>query len=470
MLKTTLKSASVNAKHLLTVTTENIKTTQPVKPAKAQALTAVKGMNDLLPPASAQWEWLEDKVRGLMARHAYRNLRTPIVEPTALFVRGLGEVTDIVEKEMYSFEDRLNGEQLTLRPEATAGVVRAVVEHNMLYDGGKRLYYMGPMFRHERPQRGRYRQFHQIGAEALGFPGAEVDAELILLAATLWQELGLQDVRLELNSLGQPNERAAHRAALIAHLEAHADVLDEEAKRRLHSNPLRILDTKNPAMQAVVEAAPKLIDFLGEASLAHFNAVKSILDASGVAYRINPRLVRGMDYYNLTVFEFVTDRLGSQGTICGGGRYDYLIEQVGGKPAPAVGWALGVERVLELLKEQGTLPEAVGPDVYAIIPDAAALPVVFQTVQALRAQGMSVQMHAGAGEGMGSMKSQFKKADASGAQFALIFGGDELARGEVTLKALRDGAGAQEAVLLADVPARVAAKLAQGVVQPQAAA
>ena len=445
-------------------------TVKSSKPTKAQALTAVKGMNDLLPPASAQWEWLEDKVRGLMARHAYRNLRTPIVEPTALFVRGLGEVTDIVEKEMYSFEDRLNGEQLTLRPESTAGVVRAVVEHNMLYDGGKRLYYMGPMFRHERPQRGRYRQFHQIGAEALGFPGAEVDAELILLAATLWQELGLQDVRLELNSLGQPDERAAHRTALIAHLQAHADVLDEEAKRRLYSNPLRILDTKNPAMQAVVEAAPKLIDFLGDASLAHFNAVKAILDASGVAYRINPRLVRGMDYYNLTVFEFVTDRLGSQGTICGGGRYDYLIEQVGGKPAPAVGWALGVERVLELLKDQGTLPEAVGPDVYAIVPDAAALPVVFQTIQILRAHGMSVQMHAGSGEGMGSMKSQFKKADVSGAQLALIFGGDELARGEVTLKFLRDGAGAQEPVPLSDVTTRVAAKLSQGASQPQSSA
>ena len=439
------------------MTTEN-KTTP--KPAKPQALTAVKGMNDLLPPTSAQWEWLEDKVRDLMARHAYRNLRTPIVEPTALFVRGLGEVTDIVEKEMYSFEDRLNGEQLTLRPEATAGVVRAVVEHNLLYDGGKRLYYMGPMFRHERPQRGRYRQFHQIGAEALGFPGAEVDAELILLAATLWQELGLQDVRLELNSLGQPDERAAHRTALIAHLEAHIDVLDEEAKRRLHSNPLRILDTKNPAMQAVVEAAPKLIDFLGEASLAHFNAVRAILDVSGVTYRINPRLVRGMDYYNLTVFEFVTDRLGSQGTICGGGRYDYLIEQVGGKPAPAVGWALGVERVLELLKEQGTLPEAAGPDVYAIVPDASVLPVVFQTIQTLRAQGVAVQMHAGTGEGMGSMKSQFKKADGSGATLALIFGGDELARGEVTLKSLRDGAGAQEAVPLADVSSSVAKKLA----------
>lgn len=444
------------------MTSENDKPqSSHAKPAKQQALTAVKGMNDLLPPASAHWEWLEDKVRGLMTRHAYRNLRTPIVEPTALFVRGLGEVTDIVEKEMYSFEDRLNGEQLTLRPEATAGVVRAVVEHNMLYDGGKRLYYMGPMFRHERPQRGRYRQFHQIGAEALGFAGAEVDAELILLAATLWQELGLQDVRLELNSLGQPSERAAHRAALIAHLEQHLEVLDDEAKRRLHSNPLRILDTKNPAMQAVVEAAPKLIDFLGEASLAHFNAVRAILDASGVSYRINPRLVRGMDYYNLTVFEFVTDRLGSQGTICGGGRYDYLIEQVGGKPAPAVGWALGVERVLELLKEQGTLPDAVGPDVYAIVPDASALPMVFATLQTLRTQGLSAQMHAGAGEGMGSMKSQFKKADASGARLALIFGSDELARGEVTLKSLRDGAGAQDAIPLAGVLNAVTQRLAQ---------
>lgn len=419
-------------------------------------------MNDLLPPASAHWEWLEDKVRSSMAHHAYRNIRTPIVEPTALFVRGLGEVTDIVEKEMYSFADRLNGEQLTLRPEATAGVVRAAVEHNMLYDGGKRLYYMGPMFRHERPQRGRYRQFHQIGAEALGFAGAEVDAELILLAATLWQELGLQGVRLELNSLGQPHERAAHRAALIAYLEAHAHVLDEEAKRRLHTNPLRILDTKNPALQTVVEAAPKLLDFLGEASLKHFNAVRAILDACGVSYRINPRLVRGMDYYNLTVFEFVTDRLGSQGTICGGGRYDYLMAQVGGKPAPAVGWALGVERVLELLKEQGSLPEAAGPDVYAIVPDAAALPVVFKTIQTLRAQGLSVQMHAahGTGEGMGSMKSQFKKADSSAAQLALIFGADELARNEVTLKSLRDGIGAQEAVPLAEVAERVAHQLA----------
>ena len=434
----------------------------PAKTAKPAALHAVKGMNDLLPPASAQWEWLEDKVRDLMQRFAYRNLRTPIVEPTALFVRGLGEVTDIVEKEMYSFEDRLNGEHLTLRPEATAGVVRAVVEHNMLYEGPKRLYYMGPMFRHERPQRGRYRQFHQIGAEALGFAGPEVDAELIVLAQSLWQELGLRDVRLELNSLGQPPERLAHRQALIAYLEQHIDVLDEEAKRRLHTNPLRILDTKNPAMQAVAEGAPKLMDFLGEASLAHFNTLRALLDASGVSYTINPRLVRGMDYYNLTVFEFVTQSLGSQGTICGGGRYDYLIEQIGGKPAPAVGWALGVERVLELLKEQDLLPTANHADVYAIVPDASSMPVVFEALHALRSQGVSVQMHAGAGEGMGSMKSQFKKADASGARYALIFGADELAKQEVTWKSLRDGQGQQETTPLSTLASFVSKRLAEG--------
>jgi histidyl-tRNA synthetase len=434
----------------------------PAKTAKPAALHAVKGMNDLLPPASAQWEWLEDKVRDLMQRFAYRNLRTPIVEPTALFVRGLGEVTDIVEKEMYSFEDRLNGEHLTLRPEATAGVVRAVVEHNMLYEGPKRLYYMGPMFRHERPQRGRYRQFHQVGAEALGFAGPEVDAELIVLAQSLWQELGLRDVRLELNSLGQPPERLAHRQALIAYLERHIDVLDEEAKRRLHTNPLRILDTKNPAMQAVAEGAPKLMDFLGEASLAHFNTLRALLDASGVSYTINPRLVRGMDYYNLTVFEFVTQSLGSQGTICGGGRYDYLIEQIGGKPAPAVGWALGVERVLELLKEQDLLPKAKHADVYAIVPDASAMPLVFEALHALRSQGVSVQMHAGVGEGLGSMKSQFKKADASGARYALIFGADELARQEVTWKSLRDGQGQQETTPLSTLASFVCQRLAQG--------
>jgi len=410
---------------------------------KAEKLLAVKGMNDILPPDSARWEWLENQVRELMASFAYRNIRTPIVEPTPLFVRSLGEITDIVEKEMYSFEDRLNGEQLTLRPESTAGVVRAAVEHNMLYDGGKRLYYMGPMFRHERPQRGRYRQFHQIGAEALGFPGPELDAEMILLADALWKALGLTDIQLELNSLGQPEERRQHRAALITYLSQHEQLLDEDAKRRLHLNPLRILDTKNPAMQELVQSAPKMMDFLGAASLEHFNRVRAILDANGLKYSINSRLVRGMDYYNLTVFEFITTELGSQGTICGGGRYDYLVEQVGGKPAPAVGWALGVERVLELMKEQGAPTQDVAPDVFAIVPDTAAYPVATKCLQALRAAGLKVQMHAGTAEGPGSMKSQFKKADASGARFALIFGADELASGEVTVKTLRDGVGSQ---------------------------
>ena len=428
-------------------------TPQAEKTPKAQPLTALKGMNDILPPASAQWEWLEDRVRGLMARYAYRNIRTPIVEPTPLFVRGLGEVTDIVEKEMYSFEDRLNGEQLTLRPEATASVVRAAVEHSMLYDGGKRLYYLGPMFRHERPQRGRYRQFHQIGAEALGFAGPDVDAEIILLACALWRELGLSDWRLEINSLGQPEERRQHRAELITYLEQHADLLDEDARRRLHSNPLRILDTKNPALQSVVDGAPRLLDFLGPESLAHLDSVKAMLEANGIAYQVNPRLVRGMDYYNLTVFEFVTDRLGSQGTICAGGRYDYLIAQIGGKLAPAVGWALGVERVLELLKEQGVAPQAPAPDAYAIVPEAAAMPQVLRVLQELRAAGVSVQMHAAGPEGLGSMKSQFKKADASGARWGLIFGGDELAAGELTVKALRDGSGAQQRQPLAEAAA-----------------
>ena len=422
--------------------------------SKALQITAIKGMNDILPPESARWEWLEAIVRRVMAEHAYRNVRMPIMEQTQLYTRGLGEVTDIVEKEMYAFEDRADqhgrADHLALRPEGTAGLVRAVAEHNLLYDGGKRLYYMGPMFRRERPQRGRYRQFHQIGAEALGFGGPELDAELILLAVALWRELGIQNWRLELNSLGQPDERREHRAALIAYFEALAEQLDEDARRRLHSNPLRILDTKNPAMQALVEGAPQLIDYLGDASRQHFEAVQAILAASGVEWRINPRLVRGLDYYNLTVFEFITESLGAQGTICGGGRYDYLIEQIGGKPAPAVGWALGVERVLELLKEEGVHTLDPQPDAYAVIPDAAALPQAMRLLNQLRALGVAVQMHAGTGEGMGSMKSQFKKADGSGARFALIFGADELAAGEVTVKALRDGAGAQTRQSLAE--------------------
>jgi histidyl-tRNA synthetase len=408
--------------------------------AARSPLVAVKGMNDILPPESARWEWFEAKVRALMARYGYANVRTPIVEPTALFVRGLGEVTDIVEKEMYSFEDAMNGDRLTLRPEATAGIVRAMIEHNALYNGPLRVWSGVSLFRHERPQKGRYRQFHQIDVEALGFAGPDVDAEQILMCRALLRDLGLSEehVRLELSSLGQPGERVAHRTALVAHFEAHAELLDEDAKRRLHSNPLRILDTKNPSMQVVVEAAPKLMDFLGAASLAHLNAVRAALDAVGLGYRINPRLVRGLDYYNLTVFEWVTDLLGSQGTVCGGGRYDGLFEQLGGKPTPAIGWGMGVERMLLLLEAVGIAPPASAPDAYAIVPAADAMATALATCETLRAAGVSVQMHAAGAETWGSMKSQFKRADASGARFALIFGADELACGEVAVKALRD--------------------------------
>ncbi len=403
----------------------------------AERLSAVKGMNDVLPPQSAAWEWLEAQVRELMRSYGYQNMRTPIVEYTPLFVRGIGEVTDIVEKEMYSFTDALNGEALTLRPEGTAGAVRAAIEHNLLYDGGKRLWYVGPMFRHERPQRGRYRQFHQVGAEALGFAGPDVDAELILMARRLWQQLGLLDhATLEINCLGQPEERARHRAELIAYFERHIEQLDAEARRRLHSNPLRVLDTKNPAMQSLVEAAPKLIDHLGAESLAHFEGVQALLRAAGQPFRINPRLVRGLDYYNLTVFEWVTDRLGAQATICAGGRYDGLIAQLGGKPAPACGWALGVERVLELLKEAGVQPPAAAPHAYAVMTGAELLPQAFALCERLREQGVQVQLHLGGG----SLKSQMKKADASGARWALVFGSDELAAGQLSLKDLRQGA------------------------------
>jgi histidyl-tRNA synthetase len=423
------------------------------KPQKAEKLTAVKGMNDILPPESAQWEALEQAVRGTMQRYGYENIRTPILEPTGLFVRGLGEVTDIVEKEMYSFEDRLNGEALTLRPENTAGVVRATVEHSLLYNGGRRLYYMGPMFRHERPQRGRYRQFHQIGAEALGFGGAEVDAEVILMAHSLWQSWGLDGIELQLNSLGQPEERQQHRAALVAHFERHADTLDAEAQRRLHLNPLRLLDSKNPAMQPVIEAAPRLLDFLGEASRQHLDTVCEILKSNGVAYTINPRLVRGMDYYNLTVFEFVTTRLGSQGTVCAGGRYDYLVEQIGGRPAPAVGWAMGVERVLELLRESGKLADGPILHAYALIGDAKDYLSVLPHIQQLRARGISVQMQTSGPDGMPSLKSQFKKADASGARYALVFGVDEMAAARVTIKNLRDATVEQQSLALTELVA-----------------
>ncbi len=402
---------------------------------KTRRLAGVRGMPDILPATAAHWQQLEDTVRAWARSYGYRQIRTPIVEPTALFARGLGTVTDIVEKEMYSFEDALNGEHLTLRPEGTAGVVRSVIEHNLLYDGPRRLWYMGPMFRHERPQRGRFRQFHQIGVEALGLPGPDVDIEVIAMCQRLWDDLDLRGISLQLNSIGDADERARHRAELIAWFEKHASLLDEDARRRLHSNPLRILDSKNPAMQEMLERAPRLIDFLGEASVSHFDAVRQGLSDLGIAATVNPRLVRGMDYYNRTVFEWVSDRLGAQATICGGGRYDPLIGLLGGKDAPACGFAIGVERLLDLLEQSGHEVEDERPDVYLVWSGTTAGSTALRIAEQLRGAGVDVLMNAGGG----SFKAQFRRADASGASHAIVVGDDEVSRGEVGLKALRGG-------------------------------
>lgn len=391
-------------------------------------------MNDILPDEAELWEQFEELIREWLRAYGYRPIRMPLVEPTPLFSRAIGEVTDIVEKEMYSFEDSLNGEKLTLRPEGTASCVRAVLQHNLLYDGPRRLWYTGPMFRHERPQKGRYRQFHQVGVEALGFAGPDVDAEQILMGARLWDDLGLEGIRLEINSLGQVDERARHRADLITYLQQHEAQLDADAKRRLHTNPLRILDTKNPEMQGIVEAAPKLMDYLGEESLKHFEGVQAILRDAGVPCKINPRLVRGLDYYNLTVFEWITDQLGAQGTVCAGGRYDGLVGQLGGKPAPACGFAMGVERLLSLWKDQGHEHQKPAPDVYVVHQGEAAGRFAFRAAEQLRDAGFAVQLHCGGG----SFKSQMKKADGSGATIAAIIGDDEAAAGEVSLKPLRE--------------------------------
>ncbi|UAW64613.1 histidine--tRNA ligase [Mycoavidus sp. HKI] len=404
---------------------------------KVEKLTGIKGMNDILPQDAALWEFFENTAKAALSAYGYHNIRTPIVEQTQLFTRGIGEVTDIVEKEMYSFVDALNGECLTLRPENTAAVVRATIEHSLLYDGPKRLWYNGPMFRHERPQRGRYRQFHQLGVEALGFAGPDADAEIILLSQRLWDELGLTGIRLELNSLGQPAERAEHRKALVAYLEQHMELLDDEAKRRLYANPLRVLDTKQPALQELVQQAPKLMDFLGEASLAHFDALSQLLKANNIPFTLNPRLVRGLDYYNLTVFEWVTDRLGAQGTVAGGGRYDLLFEQLGGKPVPACGWAVGIERVLELLKEDQLTPQPQGCDIYLVHQGDAARTQAFIIAERLRDASFDVILHCSANGAPANFKTQMKRADASGAQYAVIIGEDEVAQGSVTVKALR---------------------------------
>jgi histidyl-tRNA synthetase len=395
-------------------------------------IQGIRGMEDVLPDASPLLEKLEEACRSVFRRYGYRNMRTPIVEPTALFVRGLGEVTDIVEKEMYVFDDR-NGESLALRPEATAGIVRSAIEHNFLYNGPMRVWTSGPMFRYERPQKGRYRQFDQYDVEALGFEGPDVDAEQMALLARLWQVLGIRNVELHINSIGDAADRKAHREKLVAYLEQHQEVLDEDAKRRLHSNPLRILDSKNPAMQSMIEGAPKLLDFLGDAAGEHFEALKLYLERAGIAYRVNPRLVRGMDYYNRTVFEFVSPDIGAQSTIAGGGRYDGLFEQLGGKPTPACGFGMGVARVLLALQAAEVQADA-GVDVFVVHAGEGAEMAAWQLAEQWRDAGRNVLLGAG-----GSFKSQMKKADASGARYAAILGEEEVAKKTVTIKDLRGG-------------------------------
>ena len=399
---------------------------QQVKNNKFQS---VKGFYDILPDVTPLWQRLEDTARQVLNQYGYRNIRMPLVEPTDLFVRSVGEHTDIVEKEMYSWEDALNGDKLTLRPEGTAGCVRAVVEHSLTYNGPQRLWYTGPMFRHENVQKGRQRQFHQIGVEAFGFEGPDVDAEQIILLARLWKALGIVDVELQLNSIGDSEERVAYRQILIQYFEQHADLLDEDAKRRLHSNPLRILDSKNPLMQAMIEGAPKLIDHLGEETRAHFAGLCKHLDAVGVAYKLNPRLVRGLDYYNRTVFEWVTTKLGSQGTIAGGGRYDSLVERLGGEPTTACGFGIGLERVFLLMQEYGVTAE-VKPDAYLVNVGELAEAAAPKLAETLRDAGLSVVIHAGGG----SFKSQMKKADRSTARFALILGDDECQANVIAVK------------------------------------
>src|SRR5690625_3469558 len=389
-------------------------------------------MNDILPTDTPLWQWFENKVATLLQRYSYSEIRTPIVEQTDLFRRSIGEVTDIVEKEMYTFEDR-NGDSLTLRPEGTASCVRAAEQHGLLYNQIQRLWYKGPMFRHERPQAGRYRQFHQIGVEAFGMAGPDIDAELILLTRRLWQELGLEEqVVLQLNTLGSPEDRAAYRAALVDYLNEHREALDEDSQRRIDRNPLRVLDSKHPETQEILKGAPSLMDYLSEASAAHFNELKALLDAAGLAYEVNTRLVRGLDYYSHTVFEWVTEALGAQGTVCAGGRYDGLVEQLGGRATPAVGFAMGMERLILLLEQQEfTVHQQ--PHVYVVAHEASAAILL---AEQLREQDPTLRVltHCGGG----SFKSQLRHADRSGAQVALILGAEETAQQQVTLKPLRE--------------------------------
>ena len=416
--------------------------TSKTKPNKFQS---IKGFYDILPEHTPLWFKLEDTARRVLAQYGYQNIRMPLVESTDLFVRSVGEHTDIVEKEMYAWQDALNGDKLTLRPEGTAGCVRAVIESNLTYNGPVRLWYSGAMFRHENVQKGRQRQFHQIGVEAFGFDSPQVDAEQIVLLARLWRELGISDVELQINSIGDAHERAAYRDVLIAYFEQHLDSLDEDAKRRLHSNPLRILDSKNPRMQALCEAAPKLIDCLGDATRAHFDGLCALLREAGVAFSVNARLVRGLDYYNRTVFEWVTTKLGAQGTIAGGGRYDSLVERLGGEPTPACGFGIGLERVFLLMQEYGVVADD-APDVYLVNVGELAEKAAFALAEKLRQAGLQVVLHAGGG----SFKSQMKKADRSQARYAIILGDDEVNTQQVSLKPMRADASDQQQQLSLD--------------------
>ena len=427
----------------------------------AKTIQAVRGMNDILPAETSAWQYLEDALREVIHAYGYSEIRMPLLERTELFKRSIGEVTDIVEKEMYTFDDR-NGDSLTMRPEGTAACVRACMQHGLLHNQVQRLWYAGPMFRHERPQQGRYRQFHQIGVEAFGMAGPDIDAEMIFMTARMWKRLGLEDVSLQVNSLGTPAVRAAYRSELVAYLEHHADELDADSARRLTSNPLRILDSKNPDMQALIKGAPQLPDHLDADSRDHFAGFCGLLDAAGIGYAVNPRLVRGLDYYSRTVFEWVTDRLGAQGTVCAGGRYDGLVEYLGGRPTPACGFALGLERLLALLVSGNAQLPGGAPDVYMVVSGERATERGLVLADELRdaVPGLRLQVNCGGG----SFKSQFKRADRSGARFALILGDDEVERQTVSLKSLRSETD-QTSLAQSDVAARLGTLLADEIAQ-----
>ncbi|UGA55369.1 histidine--tRNA ligase [Vibrio sp. VB16] len=417
----------------------------------AKTIQAIRGMNDCLPTDSPLWQKVESTVKQVVSAYGYSEVRMPIVEQTHLFSRAIGEVTDVVEKEMYTFEDR-NGDSLTLRPEGTAGCVRAGIENGLLYNQEQRLWYMGPMFRHERPQKGRYRQFHQVGVEVFGLNGPDVDAELIIMTARLWRELGIADhVRLELNSIGSLEARANYRDALVTYLEQHEDVLDDDCKRRMYTNPLRVLDSKNPEVQAILGDAPKLSSFLDEESVQHFSGLCELLDSAGIEYQVNERLVRGLDYYNRTVFEWITESLGAQGTVCGGGRYDGLVEQLGGKATPGVGFAMGLERLVLLLDTLGLTDVRRNVDVYLVTAGEGTMKAGMKLAEQLRETlpSLRIMTHFGGG----NFKKQFKRADKVGAAVALVLGENEVAENTVVVKDLIGGS--QTTVAQADVAAQL---------------